>query len=191
MKKIVLLIMALMTAACFAGCGNGNSDTSNDNAATDNLSECTSFTGIIEPEQLISKETAETLVGNALQEGEKSEQEVVGQKIIFYAPADEDDLDALYFQISLTQEAFMPSDSVNTPTSIYETFEDVEIDAGTLEPVEGIGERAMFFTPGIYILTHGYHIVIAVGNSDDPQVREILKEAGALAVQNLEQIVNP
>ena len=54
--------------------------------------------------------------------------------------------------------------------------------------VEGIGDEAYIATPGIHILKDGYYITIGVGNLSLPENHERLKEAGKLAMENLENL---
>jgi len=139
---------------------------------------------IIEPEQLIAKQEAEQLLGEAVGEGEKKEQPVVGQKIYFY-DAQNEDSDG-FLQISVTQLAFMKSSS-QTPESIYAATKEALIETGEQRSIGGVGDEYFFGTPGLHILKDGYYLCIAAGNSDNGKVQEILEQAGALAVANLEK----
>ena len=51
--------------------------------------------------------------------------------------------------------------------------------------VEGIGDDAFIASPGLHVIKGDYYITIGVGNSNDPKNRQILKEAGKKAVENL------
>jgi len=139
---------------------------------------------IIEPEQLISRQEAEQLLGEAVKEGEKKEQPVVGQKICFYDAQNEDSLS--FLQISITQSAFIKSSS-QTPESIYAATKEALFDAGEQRSVGGVGNEYFFGTPGLHILKDGYYLCIAAGNSDSSKVQQVLEQAGALAVANLEK----
>lgn len=121
----------------------------------------------------------------AVNDGEKTEQPVVGQKIMFYEEPDSE----VYLQISLTQLAFMSVEG-NTPESIYMTTKDAIADPADAETAEGIGGEYFFGTPGLHILYKGYYVCLAAGSSDDAAVRNILKQAGALAVSNLNSILS-
>ncbi len=176
MKKRYVIISALMILALiFAGCGSsGTSSNSNSSSSS-----------VIEPQQLISKAEAQTLTGLKLKDGEKTEQAVVGQKIIFY-DSDSTSTGVSFLQVSLTQQAFMPSGSSNTPQSIYNSIKSAFPDA---VKVDGIGDEAFIATPGLHIYADGYYIVIAAGNSDKASVQKVIKEAGMLAVQHLEELI--
>jgi len=139
---------------------------------------------IIEPEQLISKPEAEQLLGEAVKDGEKKEQPVVGKKICFYNAQNEDSLS--FLQISITQAAFMKSGS-QTPESIYAATKEALIETDEQRSISGVGDEYFFGTPGLHILKDGYYLCIAVGNSDDSKVQEVLEQAGALAVANLQK----
>lgn len=139
---------------------------------------------IIEPEQLISRQEAEQLLDEAVKEGEKKEQPVVGQKICFYDAQNEDSLS--FLQISITQAAFMKSDS-QTPESIYTVTKEALIETGEQRSIGGVGDEYFFGTPGLHILKDGYYLCIAASSSDNSKVQQVLEQAGALAVANLEK----
>lgn len=156
-------------------------DTSDNSEQNENAS---ASEDIIEPEQLISQDKATELIGETANVGEKTEQAVVGLKMCMYEAADKNSFE--FLQISLTQQAFMP-ESGQTPQSIYDSII-AAFDGG--EKVDGIGDTAVFATPGLHIMANGYYISIGAGNLNDEAVRETLKQAGALAVKNLETIVD-
>lgn len=138
---------------------------------------------IIEPEQLISRDEAAELLGQPVKQGEKTDQQVVGQKLINYDAEDENAF--AFLQVSLQQQAYMPEGGGMTPEGIFEST----IGAFDAEEVPDIGDEAYFATPGLHIMAHGYYISIGAGNSDDEAVRTILKQAGTLAVANLEKLI--
>jgi len=175
MKKRYIIISALLILTLiFAGCGSANSGSTSSGSKT-----------VIEPEQLISKTEAQALTKLTLKDGAKTEQAVVGQKIIFY-DSEATNTGVSFLQVSLTQQAFMPSGSSNTPQSIYNSIKST---ISSTARVEGIGDDAFFATPGLHILSDGYYIVIAAGNSDKASVQTVLKEAGLLAVQHLKELI--
>lgn len=195
----VTIVLLLSLALCLAGCaGSGakvpqmqempaaeSAAASAPPASAPAASEDNTPSGtIIEPEQLISKQEAEQLLGEAVKEGEKKEQPVVGQKICFYDAQNEDS--ESFLQISITQEAFMKSGS-QTPESIYETTKEALIETGEQRSISGVGDEYFFGTPGLHILKDGYYLCIAADNSDNSKVQEILDQAGALAVANLKK----
>lgn len=207
MRKIfsIILVLALMSVL-FIGCSNdatsdaegsadqqstddqedvsqpSNDNPTNETETQDQTDEQPSTSALIDPEQLISSEEAAQLLGEAVTDGEKTQQEVVGLKICNYEA--QDDNSFRFLQISITQQAFMPNDA-NTPLSMYEAT----VGAFESEAVEAIGDEAAFATPGIHIMSNGYYISIAAGNLDDEAVRAVLKEAGALAVKNLKNLL--
>ena len=181
MKRNILVMTAVVViAALLAGCpqnDNNDSKTLNDNT-TD---KSTASKQLIEPCQLITKAEAEELIGEAMMDAEKSEKEVVGNKLCFYESLDEDS--ERFLQVGITQQAFIPNDEV-TPKSLYESIK--ENFKEELTEVDGIGDEAFIATPGIHILNGEYYIVIAVGNSSNETNRGILIAAGKRAVENLE-----
>jgi len=203
MKRFSLIIALLLSLAlCLAGCAGSGAkvpqvpkapETAKSEAADapaasqDNApvgQDNTPAGNIIEPEQLISKSEAEQLLGEAVKEGEKKEQPVVGQKICFYDAQNEDSLS--FLQISITQTAFMKS-SGQTPESIYEATKEAIIETGEQRSISGVGDEYFFGTPGLHILKDGYYLCIAAGSSDGSKVRQVLEQAGALAVANLQK----
>lgn len=200
MKKVFMVIFVLLCCvALLAGCA-GSSDTPETSNTPDNASDVAQPANqpsealevqepesqpegtLIEPEQLISKEEAATLLGEAVKDGEKTGQQVVGQKICVYEAEDENSF--RFLQISLVQQAYMPDNGM-TPNSTYEAT----VGAFDGDEVDGIGDKAVFATPGLHIMAEGYYISIAGGNSDDDAVRAVLKEAGMLAVKHLKEIL--
>jgi hypothetical protein len=142
---------------------------------------------IIEPEQLISRQEAEDLLGEAVKDGEKREQQEVGQKICFYDMPYRDS--AYFIQISITQTAFMP-ETGQTVEGIYTALKEALIETAEQKKIDGVGDEYFFGTPGLHILKEGYYICVAAGNMNDDRVIDILGQAGALAVKNLEYILS-
>lgn len=139
---------------------------------------------IIEAEELISKEEAETLTGLKIVDIEKKEEERVGSKICGYL-TEGDVMDRTLLQVAIVQQAFMPKEQPNRPEDIFRTtlenFDDKVV-------VENIGDEAYIFTPGLHILSDGYYITVSAGNIDKPEVQELIKIAGKLAIENLNKI---
>ncbi|MEA4971421.1 MAG: hypothetical protein VB051_13020 [Candidatus Pelethousia sp.] len=197
MKKLHLMIAIIFISVYLAGCAGSDKlqvsptadspTQSEPNAATTADSGESISSLIIEPEELISKEEAEQLLGEAVKDGEKNEQAVVGQKICFYNAHNEDSLS--YLQISITQTSFMKSDG-QTPESIYTSTKEALIETGEQRQIDGVGDEYFFGTPGLHILKDGYYLCIAAGNSDAEKLHQVLEQAGALAVGNLERILS-
>lgn len=189
MKKIQCMFIAVLCAALLCSCGKAPSnadvgESQNPASAAHEPAADAAPPEIIEPEQLISKQEAEELAGEAMLDGEKTDNPVVGQKLCFYDAADEDSQG--FLQIGLTQQAFMPEGSANTPESIYTTTRDY---GDGCEVVEGIGYEAIVAGGGYYILYDGYMVSVNAGNTDNETTKDILKEAGLLAVKNLKTIL--
>lgn len=137
-------------------------------------------TALIEPEQLISLEEAEALLGEKLT-GEKSENPVVGQKIYFYESADEST--DQYLQISVTQQAFMSEGSASTPQQLYNDI----CAAFEAQPVSGLGDEAQIIPSGYEIMCNGYYLSITAGYTNDDD--GIMSEASKTAVENLKALL--
>jgi len=139
---------------------------------------------IIEPCSLFSKTEAENLFGVAFKDAATTEQEAVGQKICFY----ESDDGSHFFQISLTQEAFMKKEILEagqTPAAIFDAIFENSINP---EMIDNIGDKAFIGAPGIHVLAGSYYVAIALGNVNDPENIKKLKKAAMAAVENLEKL---
>lgn len=175
-----LIIIGFITLGILA-CNNSEntSQRSSDTSVTDQQ--------IIDPCVLISKQDAEKLVSEQLKDAERQEQDKVGLKLCLYDPGEEN-LNK-FLQISLTQSAFMDKktlESGQSPKSIFESIKATFEEELTKEP---IGDDAFIATPGIHILKSDYYLVISVGNISHEHNREILRNAGKLAVENLEKFI--
>lgn len=180
MKKRILfplVLILLLTSAC--GKTSENSAGPKEEPKTEQAeNESGKSSGsLIEPCSLISREEAEQILGVTLDQLEQREEPRVGQKICIYKS--EDDI----FEISLTQQAFMPEGQTATPESIFhalvENFDDKII-------LDQIGDEAFIATPGIHILKDGYYIMIAVGNLNILENHDRLKAAAEIALAKLD-----
>ncbi|NLF45743.1 MAG: hypothetical protein GX581_06660 [Syntrophomonadaceae bacterium] len=181
-RTVVIMLIFVLLATLAAGCSGDN------NNGKDNTSDKSAVSAsVIEPEQLISKEEAEELIGAAVADMQKSEQDAVGMKQCLYEFTEE--AADSFLQVTLNQQAFMknPNPAI-TPKSIFEDIKDNFEEELTL--IEGVGDEAFIATPGIHILQGEYYMIIAVGNTSDETNRNILKAAGARAVENLELLTN-
>ena len=199
MKKInfMVALSLLCVLIVISGCtGNGQPQSEDsasgqsentqtvDAANTEETAETQQFAALIEPEQLISEEEAESLLGVAV-EVKKTENEVVGQKLCFYSEALTDS--GAFLQIGITQQAFMPEGSPNTPESIFETTK--EAFGGESAVVDGPGDETILVSGGYYILCDGYMLQISAGNTDDADTIAMLDAASEIAVDNLRDII--
>lgn len=194
MKRFCLIVSVLLIiGVCPAGCSMGappkqpmaeGPGAGPQAPAVPAGSQENGLISIIEPEELISQQEAEQLLGKSVSQGEKSEQAVVGQKIYFYDTQTDDP--PSYLQISITQAAFMEN-AGQTPESIYAAIKEALIETSGQEQVDGIGSEYFFGTPGLHIFKDGYYLCIAAGNSGNEKVRQALGQAAALAIGNLEE----
>ncbi len=181
-RTVVIMLIYVLLAVLAAGCSE------DDNNGKNNTSDKSAISGpVIEPEQLIAKEAAEELIGAAVANVQKSEQETVGMKQCIYEFSGE--AADRFLQVTLNQRAFMknPNPAI-TPKSMFEVIKDNFEEE--LVVIEGIGDEAFIATPGLHVLAGDYYMVIAVGNTSDEKNRDILKAAGAKAVENLELLIN-
>ena len=200
MKKInfIVALSLLCALIVMSGCtGNGQPQIENsasgqsdenaqivETASAEETVETPQLGILIEPEQLISEEEAESLLGVAV-EVKKTENEVVGQKLCFYSEALTDS--GAFLQIGITQQAFMPEGSPNTPESIFETTK--EAFGGESAVVDGPGDETILVSGGYYILCDGYMLQISAGNTDDADTIAMLDAASEIAVDNLRDII--
>lgn len=137
---------------------------------------------LIEPCKLITQAEAEEIMGVALKEGQYSEQEMVGQKICFYETVDENSF--AFFQISLTQNAFILPKIFASGQSAQTMFSAIKKAFPDGEIINGTGDDAFIAPPGIHILKGDYYMTLAAGNIN--QNRDKLKMAVGKAMANLE-----
>ncbi len=171
MIKTIFGLTAVLIAAIAIGCSDSTPDTENQKG------------NIIGPCELISKTDVEQLIGEPMKDPQKRDNKTVGQNFCIYESAKEDSF--RFFQISITQEAFMPPDRPS-PKAIYESLKGNFPDA---VKVEGSGDDAFIAPPGLHVIKNNYYITIGVGNSGDPKNREILKASGEKAVENLLKLI--
>lgn len=139
---------------------------------------------VLEPEALISKSDAATLLGEAVQDGQKSETPVVGMKLCMYTAANPSS--NRYLQISLTQDSFMPREGVGSET-IYRELK--KMFGGSKREIKELGNEAFIANGGLYLFKDGYYIMISAGNTTkNDQTVATLKEAGKTALNNLEKV---
>ncbi len=194
-KRIIFIFVSLLLALFLASCTDKAADTGSgedtqqetqEDTQQDNSSQEQQVAVMIEPEQLISKQEAQDILGVMVDEGEKTQMESSGQKTLYY---DVQEGDIGFLQISLTQPATRPQGSTITPEELYQSAK-VGLDDTSDADISGIGDECFTGTPGLHIVSDGYYIVIAAGNSDNTAVQEVLKKAGELAVGNLKALIS-
>lgn len=174
----IIRILPLCAFLLFPGC-SGNSPEKTD-AGSGNTAVEQQASKIIEPCDLITAKDAATMLGEAVKPAEKTDNQVVGQKLCLYNPVDTESTE--FLQVVLTQDAFMPPGGIPT-ASIYKSLKDNF--EGMRTDIEGVGDEAFISTGGIYIMTDGYYIQIGAGNTSNETVRNKLIEAGKMAVAKL------
>ncbi len=120
----VLLCMIILTAGCaqdesqsattqLAG-GNQTPESGAKGEQQQSSSDGASESQVIEPKQLISREEAAQLIGEAVRDGADEEQEALGMKICFYAAENIDSKG--YLQITVIQQAALSKGSSEEKT---------------------------------------------------------------------------
>ena len=169
----------------------------------------------IKPDQLISKDDASKLLGEAVKAGTEDEYEQLGLVSIYYAPENTESKN--YLQITVLQKkeekggqsgssggaesSSKPSASGSqsqssgsggqgsemSPKSLYEGLKKIYSDANAA--VTGhIGDDIFVSGKSISILSGDYCIIISSGNPDAAAADTILKNAAEMAVGNLKRI---
>ncbi len=167
MKRASLVLVAVVITTLAGGCSGSKSETQSQKGK------------IVDPCELISKRDAEQLIGEPMKDPQERDKKVVGLKLCTYESTKKDSF--RFFQISITQQAFMPNNG-QSPKSIYKSL---KANFPNAVNVEGIGDDAFIAPPGLHVLKGDYYITIGVGNSENPENREILKAGGKKAVKNL------
>lgn len=170
---------------------------------------------IIKPEQLISKEEAVTLVGESVKTGVTDTYPLLGLESCFYAVENSESNG--YLQICVIQKGALsggeggsesssqPSQSQSSqssesqggtsssdqqellPKTIYEGLKKLFSDPNTT--VTGrIGDDTFISAQGISIISGEYCIIILTGGTDTTKTQDVLKQAGELAIVNLQRI---
>ena len=230
MKKLLCIFLVLIMAIIWLpGCANNESQSATttvqgeggqqpqaSGSSSAQASEGSgSQTTKIKPEQLISKEDANKLIGEAVKAGVDDEYPQLGLSSCYYAPENQDSKN--YLQISILQKkeqkggqsggsesASQPSASSSesqssgqqsesgggeemTPKNLYEGFKKIFMDANAA--VTGhIGDDIFISGKSISILSGEYCIIISAGNADPALAETILKDAAEMAVANLKRI---
>lgn len=200
MSRLTVISIALLLVLTLVSCGqNGTkkpsepdfsaAESANPPAGVSTGSQAAETERLVEPEELISRQEAEELLGEPVKEGEKKEQHAVGQKICYYGGQDEDS--GRFLQISVVQTAFIAETALTrTAEEIYFETKEALTETSEQRKIEGVGDEYFFGTPGLHILKDGYYLSIAVGNTGGGKDWETLGLAGARAVGNLENILS-
>lgn len=138
----------------------------------------------IEPCSLITREDAEHLLGEAMLEGEKSEESRVGMTLCIYNPVDADSL--RFLQVGLTQPGSAPP-GVDSPARIFHGIREA-MSADRID-LDDLGEAAFIATGGLYLLDAEHLISIGTGNTSRPDVQARLRAAAEVALTRLRALL--
>ncbi len=228
MKKLfTILIILLMAFMLLPGCSDKESQSATTTVSGGQQSQTSSSGSAeasqskgaeskkIKPDQLISKDDASKLLGEAVKAGTEDEYEQLGLVSSYFAPENTESKN--YLQISVLQKkeeeggqsgsaggaesSSKPSASQSqsqssssggqgsemSPKSLYEGFKKIYSDANAA--VTGhIGDDIFVSGKSISILSGDYCIIISSGNPDAAAADTILKSAAEMAVGNLKRI---
>ena len=236
MRKIIrMTACALCIALLLPGCSGGNSGNSNTmiNGSSQSPSTSASSSGssgaqqssssgqeqqMIKPEQLISKDEAKTLLGEAVKDGADGEYPLLGLNLCFYAAEKKDSKS--YLQIAIIQQSALqqgggnsgseqsgqPSQSSQQSQSsqpsqssggggggvslkdYYEGFKKMFSDPNAALTGR-IGDDAFLSAQGVSILVGEYYIFISAATADPAKLDAALKQAAEMVVNNLKRIM--
>lgn len=143
----------------------------------------------IQPQQLIDRKTAETLVGNKLKdmdEGKPNQDQVNGMSFCLY---NADATNGKFLQVAIYRRTELYNHDPEWKFQAFQSNDPKKTALIAITPVEGVGEKAFIADPGIHIMSNGYYIIVSVGDPDLPENQQILKAAGAKAVENLKALL--
>ena len=138
----------------------------------------------VEPQQLISKEEAEALLGETVKEGEAKEQPALGIKTVVYSPEKQDS--KAFIKVSIIEKSALSAKGADKPDGIFQAVNGALGDPKSSE--SGIGDEAFETAPALHIMAGEYYISIAAGGEDPQKAKEVLKTAGRLAVNNMKKL---
>jgi hypothetical protein len=232
MKKLFCILLVLMIVIiCLPGCSDKESQSATTTvqaggsqqpkASGENSAQASESSGSegkkIKPEQLISKEDANKLIGEAVKAGVDDEYPLLGLSSCYYAPENSESKN--YLQISVLQkkeekgsesggqsESGKSSESSSqgqsgesggsgggsgeeemSPKGLYEGLKKIFSDSNAA--VTGhIGDDIFISGKSISILSGEYCIIISVGSADPVAAETMLKDAAEMAVSNMKRI---
>jgi hypothetical protein len=175
--------LPLFLACCllaFAGCGKSPSVTSGTQGKSTGTQQTTKDK--IDPCALITRAEAEAALGEPVGEPEcDTAVSPTGQALCVYSSTTSE----RFVQISVTETGAMAETlrvQGESAATIYRTTRD------NFEPVTevpGIGDDAFWDVPGLHVLKGDVYLIIAVGNTDDPENLELAQSLAEIAVPRL------
>ncbi len=170
-KVIFISVVLALLVLTIGGCGN-KEGVQTDNNTLDPAVNTTSEI-VLDPAQLLTKDDAEKLLGEAVGDPEIVENSM-GQKVYNYAPAKEGTA-VRFVQLSLVQTAAMPDkliDSGYTAAKLYDDSIDLLDEA---KEINDLGDRAFWggsglkMGAGLHVLQGDVYFIIsaALGNETD------------------------
>ena len=180
------LCLFVSTLILFTGCGGSDpgSENSQGKQTTVQASKGPAGCQLKEPCDLITRAEAESVIGEAVKDGQYGEQKVVGMKKCFYEAANPDS--GKFLQITVQQASFMPPqvrEAGQSPKSIFAETKKMLAD-GRVD-LAGLGDEAFIGTGGLHMLAGDYYITVGVGNPDQDGNRQKLEAAGRLVLTKL------
>lgn len=170
MKKVWIVLLALMLALGTAACGSEGNDEGDqsDGKKTEERAEKKSGKAL-EPDEVLTKEYIEEITGAEVVKVEKSENPVVGQKIAFF------DLGSVgYVQISLHHTAFLSNPNYKNVRELYDNDKEFN-GVGPEDIIEGVGEEAYLDSLGLTAIEGDYYLSIMLG-MDAPDKDQMRKD---------------
>lgn len=183
-KVFYFVLITIFTSLCLISCSKSTTKINEASSKPKTVGN-----KVVEPEEIISKDEAASLLDTSVDEPKKSVQPSVGVKLNMYNSKDGNHLK--FLQIGVTEEAFFDKKTLAAGQNSKTIFEGLKIGfAKESKKVANLGDDAFFSPLGIHILSGNYYITIAVANPKSPSSTELLEKAGKLAVENLNKKVN-
>jgi hypothetical protein len=165
-------LLCVVVAACGRGGPGGGRD-----------GEHSAGGGLINPCDLVTREDAQRILGATFDAGVLTEKGVVGQRLCVYHETGAGGGGA-FLQVTINQKEGIPKASPTSPVSIFRGIKEAFPNAPQLE---GVGQESFVAPPGAHVLHKGYYLTLSVGLMN-PKSDRLLKEAGAVAVANLDRL---
>lgn len=162
-KNGILILLVCFLSIILLGCNANDSET---------MDVCS----------LITKEEAETAIDMAVDDGEFTEQEALGQRMCFY-DGKEDTIGASFVQISILRTEEMPKKVTESGQTAKTIYADIKDNIENKASIEGLGDDAFWGTNGLYVLKGDAFFNIGVGNSDRPENMEISKGLAEIVLE--------
>jgi hypothetical protein len=180
-KQILALLMFCMILLA-AGCGGSSKTATQGESGA--AKDTGTVKGLVDPQTLLTKAEAETLLGQPVKEPElKDTKNPMGQKLVFFSAVSDKAL--TFIQISLVQNEGMSKTLRDQKYDVKQLYTDTKKGLNDTKDVAGIGDEAFWGTNGLHILKGSFYINISVGNTSKAENLELAKKVAEKAMPRL------